>query len=123
MKQHTIAHLWDIAHAMLREGEIPCIPECLQMFDHSATATYKLITETFGDMLCEGAKLLAWLFSLQEPISLGRHASKYSVWLPAPAALTPQEKRRRKRRGQDVPDATSFVEPPKRRRRLKKAPD
>ena len=63
---------------MLRDNEISCIHECLDAFPNSRPVKFKLIGETFGDLLCEGAQMLIWMFQQSRDLGIGRHSSKFA---------------------------------------------
>ena len=48
----------NVALELLRGGEISCLSECLGIFPHSRPAKFKLIGETFGNVLCKAAQML-----------------------------------------------------------------
>ena len=68
-----------VALDMYNKGEIPLVPECLDVLPASRPRAFQLIAETFGDLLCESAQLLVWLFEQKQVPPMGRHAEKYSA--------------------------------------------
>ena len=63
---------------MIRQGELASLPECLEIMPFSRPQKFALIAETFGDMLCEAAQLLIWMWEQQAPVrNAGRHAAKF----------------------------------------------